>query len=204
MAWGKTTATPLAFQCGCGTIRGHLTAAGVASGTHVDCYCADCRANELLHQQPDPAPGPVDLFQMAPDAVRFEAGQDRLAVIRLGPKGMMRWYASCCGTPMFNTFASPALPFAGMLTARLADPAALGPVRAHGFVPQPGGKTRHIGGLTVVGGVLRRGIGARLSGRWRDTPFFAAGTGAPTAPVRILSKEERAALYPDRPATDKP
>jgi len=203
VAQGKDSTAPIPFRCACGTVHGHLAPAGIQSGTHVDCFCADCRANELLHHQPDPAPGAVDLFQMAPDAIRFAAGFDRLSVIRLGPKGLLRWYATCCDTPMFNTLARPTLPFAAIRTACLDAPERLGPLRGHGFVPQPGGKSKHQGGLAVVGGILRRALSGRLSGRWRDTPFFDVETGSPSAPVRVLSREERAALYPGPPATDR-
>lgn len=202
MAPGGDTAAPLTFRCACGAVRGQLTPRGLASGTHVDCFCADCRAGELLHDQPDPAPGAVDLFQMAPDAAQIDQGFDRLAVIRLGPKGLLRWYATCCGTPMFNTLASPAFPFAALRTAVLEGPERLGPVRGHGFKPRPGGKPRHTGVVATVGGVLRRAISARLTGGWRNSPFFDPETGTPTAPVRVLSKSERAALYPDRPGGD--
>mgnify|MGYP006287799987 CR=1 FL=1 len=193
MAGGDCTA-PLSFGCTCGTLRGYLASQGVRSGTHVDCFCADCRANELYHGMPDPAPGPVDLFHMAPDGIRIEAGAAHLAAIRLSPKGMLRWYAGCCGTPIANTFAGPALPFVGLRTAVLERPERLGPLRGHGFVPHPDGRTRHAGSIAVVGGLLRRALVARLTGRWRFTPFFDAA-GAPAGPVRVLDESERASLY---------
>jgi hypothetical protein len=37
---------------------------------------------------------------------------------------------------------------------------------------------------------------ARLSGRWRDTPFFDASTLEPVVPAEILSREERRKATP--------
>lgn len=195
MARGADDGQPLAFRCDCGAIHGHLIARAVRSGTHVVCFCADCRAAGLLLNRPDPAPGPVDLFQTAPDGVHFQTGKDRLGLVRLGPNGLLRWYANCCNAPMFNTLAKPSLPFVGIHANRVDDPARLGPVRARGFVPQAGGKTRHEGAVAMIWGLASRMLAARLSGRWRDTPFFDA-QGRPVAEARVLTTEERAALYP--------
>ncbi len=39
-------------------------------------------------------------------------------------------------------------------------------------------------------------IASRLSGRWKETPFFDAVTGRPVAEPELISKSRRAALYP--------
>ena len=196
MTRGADPSQSLDFSCACGGLKGHLTPKGLKQGTHVTCFCPDCRANELYHHQPDPAPNPVDLFQMAAPEIVITQGAEHLALMRLSPKGLMRWYASCCGTPMFNTMATPALGFAAIRGDRVSDPARLGPVRGRGFVPQPGGgKAKHDGMRAVLGGILSRLIRTRLSGSWKRTVFFDA-EGKPAAEAKLLSKEERAALYP--------
>lgn len=197
MAGAAERNAPLAFSCGCGALRGEISPAGLRHGTHVECFCADCRANELAHRQPDPAPGPVGLFQMAAHHIKITAGQEHLALLRLSPKGLLRWYADCCGTPMFNTLAKPALSFAAIRSPRLTDPARLGPVRGRGFVPRPGGgKPKMEGMAPVLWGLASRALAARLNGKWRANPFFD-DSGAPIAPARILSREERATLTPE-------
>ena len=66
--------------------------------------------------------------------VSFTAGADKVAAMRLSRKGMMRWYASCCRTPIGNTMATSAMPFIGVMRAFIdAPPAALGPIRGRGF-----------------------------------------------------------------------
>ncbi|KIC34509.1 DUF6151 family protein [Leisingera sp. ANG-S5] len=186
----------LAFSCNCGALRGEVAAQGIKTGTRVVCYCADCRANELYHGQPDPAPDPVDLFQLAPDTITITQGADHLKALRLGPRGPLRWFASCCGTPFANTLAKPGLPFAGMRSDLFQDKSALGKIRARAFIPAPGKQARTKGGGAMAWGILSRMITARLSGRWKETPFFDAETGKPVAEPQLISKTERAKLYP--------
>jgi len=185
----------LEFSCTCGALQGVIKADGVQSGTRAVCFCPDCRAGELYFDQPDPAPGPVDIFQMAPDSLEIAKGREHLAAIRLGPKGMYRWYASCCNTPIATTMTSAKFPFAGFNVSRISNADKLGPVISKGFVPQSNGKRKHENLLPAVWGMLSRAIGSRLSGRWRINPFFDTETGRPVAPPKVLSKDERAALY---------
>ncbi|MEX0276899.1 MAG: DUF6151 family protein [Ruegeria sp.] len=185
----------LVFSCHCGAVQGHITASGVKSGTHVACFCKDCRAAQLYFQQPDPAPGPVDILQTTPEDIVFESGADRLGLMQLSPKGMPRWYATCCNTPIATTTRTPKFPFVGFLADRLRVPDKLGPVKVRGFVPGPGGKQSHQGVRHAITGLLSRVVKSRLSGRWKDTPFFNIETGTPVVPPVILSKEQRTALY---------
>ena len=191
----------VAFACTCGRVQGRVAPATPRSGTHLECYCADCRAAELWFDQPDPAPGGVRIYQTTPDAITFDAGQDLLGVMRLGPRGVMRWHATCCKAPLFNTLANPKLPFAGLHVARLDDPAPIGPVVARGFVPRPGGGTKHQGATMMFWRIFSRLGAARLSGRWRRTPFFDIETGEPVATPTMPDKQERAALYPSQRRT---
>ena len=137
---GKASAD-LAFACTCGALGGHIAAKGLRLSTHVVCFCHDCRAAQLYFGQPDPAPGPVDILQMAPEAIVLDQGAEQLAVMQLSPKGMLRWYARCCNAPLAATPRTPKFPFAGFLVQRITDTSGLGPVRTRGFVPRPDGTT---------------------------------------------------------------
>ena len=77
--------------------------------------------------------------------------------------------------PFANTLAKPGLPFAGMRSDLFQDKSALGKIRARAFIPAPGKQARTKGGGAMAWGILSRMITARLSGRWRETPFFDAG-----------------------------
>jgi hypothetical protein len=138
----------------------------------------------------------VDLFQTSPDTIHVDTGIGQLAILRLSPNGPLRWYAACCKTPLFNTLSRPGLPFATVMVARLETPDCLGPVIAESFVPQPGGPPKHRNGGRMAWGIMRRMIASRLSGRWKQTPFFDLETGEPVVPIHLISKEDRAALTP--------
>ncbi len=187
--------TPLEFTCSCGQLQGQIAFGAAHKGTHMECFCADCRAAELYFDQPDLAPGPVGLFQTMPHAITFTKGAEHLGLFRLSPRGTMRWYATCCNTPMFNTLRNPKLAFAGINTRALRDPDRIGPVVAKVHMPKPEGKTGQKGGAGLAWGIATRMLTARLSGQWRQTPFFD-DTGEPVAKAVVPSKQERAALYP--------
>jgi hypothetical protein len=184
-------AQDVGFGCSCGQITGTLRGIDGWTGSLAVCHCPDCRAAEVYLHQPDPDPNGVRLYQTTPDRIQFITGQDKLAVLRLSDKGLMRWYAVCCGAPLFNTMPGPKFGFASLHVARVADPAPLGPVI--GDVNGPGGNS---GLARLVLGVLRRSTLARLSGRWKQTPFFDVGTGAPVVAPKVLTPKERSTITP--------
>lgn len=179
----------LSFACTCGTLRGRLTSVTPRSGALIVCHCADCRAAELALGQPDPAPQGVALYQTTPDKVTLDSGSDQLALLRLSDKGLFRWHAACCSAPLFNTTPKPGFAFASLHAGRAADVAALGPL-----VGEVNGPKGNKGLFGMIIGVLRRSAAARLSGRWRQNPFFDADSGAPVVTPRVLTAKERAAL----------
>lgn len=185
----------LSFRCTCGTVTGHLTETGKGHGILLTCHCNSCRAAEVALNQPDPGRDGVVLYQTTPDRVKFTTGQDQLAVMRLGPGSRtFRWHAACCGAPLFNTGPRPGFPFASLHVSRVDAPETLGPVRARAFVAQAGGAARHKNLGRFIYSLLQTGLTSRLSGRWKDTPFFDVGTGRTIPPLRTLTAEERAAL----------
>lgn len=186
--------TDIAFSCTCGTLSGTLRGAHPRTGTHAVCFCDSCRASALYHNRPDPAPGPVHIFQTTPDRITIDSGMDQLAVMSFGDKNLLRWYAACCGTPMFNTARSAKFSFVGVLTDQLSDTAPLGPIVGRGFIPAKGGKVRHEGLPRLVWRMLSRVAVAGLSGTWKNTIFFDTETLKPSRPVQVLPKDTRAKL----------
>ena len=186
---------PLHFSCTCGDVQGVVETSALRDGVHAACFCSDCRAAQLYFGQPDPAPGPVALFQTAPDRMTITEGLDKLGLMRLGPNGLLRWYATCCNAPLCNTLKSPKFPFVGIPVDRFAAPERLGPVQVQGFIAAPDGKTRHKGAGRMVWRMFSRFFTAWTSGRWRDTPFFDLKTGKPVAEAEIPTREQRTALY---------
>ncbi len=111
-----------------------------------------------------------------------------------GETNLLRWHATCCGAPMFNTLRNPKLGFVGVRTTCLADVAPLGPIVATGFIPAENGKQIHRGLPLMIWRTLKRIAGDRLSGRWKNGPFFDSMTLAPIRPVRVVPAQERRAL----------
>lgn len=188
---------PLA--CRCGTVRGVVHAVSPRTVNHGVCYCDDCQAfahflgreNDLL----DPYGG-TEVVQMSPARFALTAGVDRIAAIRLTPKGIVRWYASCCNTPIGNTPVSPAIPFVGIIRAFIDAPQeALGPVRGRMYaerakggraaVPRDGGSN-----IAMIVRVLPKLLGYRLRGDHKRSALLDAA-GRPLAEPRVLDTAER-------------
>ena len=190
---------PLA--CRCGAVRGSV--APDPPFNHVVCYCRDCqafaqflgRAEEVLD-----AHGGSDIVQMRTKNLTLTQGADRLASIRLTPRGPLRWYTTCCNTPIGNTALTPRISFVGLITACLAkEPpvaASFGPVVMRGFTSGYRGEPKPPRGSLLT--LIRRLVGitfpARLDGSWRRTPFFDAASGRPVAEPRTLDSDEHARL----------
>ena len=184
-----TAGADIPFACRCGTVTGTLHNAHPSEGTRAICHCQSCaRALALSGLGAEAASG-VEIWQTTPDRIEIITGQDHLAPLQLSPKGLFRWRATCCDTPMFNTFGSPTIPFTGVLTRNLSDPAPLGPVVAHGFVAGPDSKQRHQNGNRVIWRFVKRTVIAKLTGRGRRNPFFTAD-GAPIAAPVLAPRPE--------------
>ena len=186
----------VAFSCACGGLTGSIIDASPKTGSHAVCFCTSCRAGEVYSGAPDPAPDPIGVFQTSPHRINITSGQDQLAPFSFGPKNLLRWQAKCCGTAIFNTPRNPGLSFVAIRTTCLEETSTIGPVRSKGFIPTQDGKQRNEGLYALIFNAMCRMIGKRLSGRWKDTPFFDIETRRPIAPVTLVSKEERRALLP--------
>lgn len=189
------------LSCRCGKLQGEVDAQRVAA--RAVCYCKDCQAfARFLKAEAtvlDPAGG-TEVEATLPAAVRFTTGLEHLACMSLSPKGIYRWYASCCDTPVGNTPRNPKMSYVGLVRACLDAPGeeldrALGRSRftantasAHGTVKAT--PVRTVLAVARIGATLLK---ARIGGGYRDNPFFDAA-GAPIRKPRVLTREERAAI----------
>jgi hypothetical protein len=193
------------LRCKCGTLRGHVSEPQKA--VHLMCYCKDCQAfahflgkgDEILDDK-----GGSDIVAVHPQSVHFTQGQASLTCMSLSPRGLLRWYANCCNTPIGNTSRDMRMAYAGLAHACLADgsgslDSAFGPVRMRSATKSANGQVDSTPALAMAGtlalfaGKLLR---ARLDGSYRRTPFFHAGQGTPIVAPKVLGKEERARLTP--------
>jgi hypothetical protein len=197
----------LDLACQCGSVGARIADLRPEIGTHLVCYCDDCQAfaRHLGHAERvfDPKGG-TGIFQITPDRIEITKGAEHLACLKLKPKGILRWYASCCRTPFADTGAGPGLPFVGVLTSTVSGPDlawAFGPVVARvqtkfalAPVDEPG--TGLVPALRVLWRFAMRAGWSRISGAYRTTPFFdLASNGAPIAAPSALPEDERMAAY---------
>jgi hypothetical protein len=185
------------LQCRCGTIKGWVS--DPASANRAVCYCSDCQAfARFLGQEGETldAQGGSDIVQTLPKNVTFTQGMDALACMRLTQKGMIRWYAGCCKTPIGNTLENHKISFIGLLHNCLESPGhplanSFGPVRAYvnpqGALGVPKPKTSGRG--AIFRWLVKTILKARLNGDYQHTPFFK--DGKPIAIPRVISSAER-------------
>jgi hypothetical protein len=183
----------LPLACACGAVRGELELRPGA-GQRMVCYCDDCQAYaRWLREGITDDRGGTDLWQTRPSLVRITQGLEQLACVRLTDRGMFRWYARCCRTPVGNTLASPGAPFVGIPVV-FVDPGArdeaLGPPFARvqgrfaiGGVPPGVHPSAGVGTLLRSAVFLARSV---LAGGHRPSPFRDEHTGAPRVEPEIL------------------
>jgi hypothetical protein len=197
--------TQAELRCRCGQVRGIVGGASPHAANRAVCYCDDCQAfaHRLGRADVLNPRGGSDIIQVAPASVTFVQGEDRIRGLRLTAKGLYRWYASCCNTPIGNT-ASPSVPFVGILAATFdhgmqqADDV-FGESKGAVFGKYAIGEAA-VGAKRVKLSLLLRTLGKilswRVSGRAWPNPFFKRSGGTPAYPVDILSHAEREALRP--------
>ncbi len=190
------------LECQCGRVQGMGRDIAPTDGTRVKCYCRDCQAfahylnstQAILDEY-----GGTDIYQLAPARLSFSQGQDLIRCVRLTNKGLFRWYASCCNTPIANT-VSGKVPFVGLIHNIIADePIAgeplttqekLGPVQAHvntasATSPLPANIIQQAHARRYTMKILIRILWWKLSGKGKPSPFFDA-SGAPISrPHRV-------------------
>jgi hypothetical protein len=169
------------------------------------CYCDDCQIYALHLGLPDvlDARGGTDACMLTPSQVTLTQGAEQVRCMRLSPKGLYRWYAGCCNTPLANT-VSPRLPFL-VLVHSCMDHAAdghsrdedLGPPKirmmarfARGGVPPGAHPKVPLSMLPRFVGHLARGV---FGGKARPSPFFDSA-GQPLAQPVLIDQQEREAL----------
>lgn len=187
---------PVTFACACEKVQGEVAADTLKSGTRVVCHCDDCRAFQIALGRDDPgAQTGVDLLQIAPANMHFVHGTEHLAAMRLSPRGLVRWYASCCDTPLAATMPGRAIPFAGLLIETLHSTDHVRRVSTHGFLKNADGTTRHKNIGRLVRGLVSRTFAAYTSGTAKMTPFRDPDSGALIVEPEVIGKARKAAIY---------
>jgi hypothetical protein len=182
------------LQCQCGTLKGVIS--NPRDANRAVCYCKDCqdfarflgKERETLDAQ-----GGSDIIQTLPKNLAFLDGVNALACMRLTSKGMIRWYADCCKTPIGNTLENYKISFVGLLHNCLESSGeplqkSFGPVRCYVNTQSAIGeeKPRARGSGTMLWWAAKTTVKARLNGDYKHTPFFQLETGNPVATPLVL------------------
>jgi len=206
---GRARSGTLDYRCGCGELRARVGVVARDRPRRAICHCRDCQgfqhalgtAETVLDGH-----GGTEILMVSPAALEIVAGGERLAALRLYPKGLLRWYAGCCDTPLGNTPAMPRFPHLGLIAAVLIDvngadalEREAGAVRERIFGAEatngmPPGAHRKVP-LTAIPPIIAAVAGRLRRGDHRRSPFLDAN-GEPIVRPRVLAEEERRALAP--------
>lgn len=185
------------FQCRCGALRGEISRP--RQGVRAACYCGDCQTYAHLLGEPQRVldlQGGTEVVATHARNLMFTSDTQALACLSLSPRGLLRWYARCCGTPIANTPRNWKLPYVGLVHTCLRQPEPLersfpevqlraNRKKAKGDVP----RDTRLGGMARFGGLALHLIASRLGGGYRQTPFFERN-GAPVADVVVATRDE--------------
>lgn len=191
-------------RCRCGQVGGRMVPERAYA--RATCYCRDCQAYARFIGQPGTmdAAGGTDIVAMAPDGLHIDHGHDQVACMSLGPRGLLRWYAACCRTPLANTGRDAGMYYTGLVTTCLAAPdaeldarlgprdrIAINPASARAPVDATPWRLLTSGARIFTGIVV-----AQLRTRRAGAPFFDP-QGRPVATPEVIGHEHRAALERD-------
>jgi hypothetical protein len=107
----------LAVRCTCGALRGVVRDVSPGRGNHVVCYCDDCQTFARFLERAEgvlDAHGGTEIFQTSA-AARDLDGTDRLACMRLTPRGLLAGTPRAAARPIGNTLATRQVPFVGLV-----------------------------------------------------------------------------------------
>jgi hypothetical protein len=187
------------LRCRCGSVQGAVTHPEKAS--RGVCYCRDCRtyahalggAQTILDDL-----GGTDVVATVGKYVTITAGIESLACMSLRERGLLRWYARCCHTPIANTPRDFRLCYVGLVHNCLehsSEPldTAFCPVRI--WVNTKGAKGKppstQLRGFISLARLAASLLWTRLGGSYRNTPFFDSRRGTPVVEPRVLTASER-------------
>ncbi len=178
------------ISCRCGGLKGTL-----ADPRRVNrgvCYCPDCQAFARHLGWTLDEHGGTEVLQTSPAKIGFTRGIENLACLRLSPGGLLRWYASCCNTPIGNTPPDFRRSFVGLINACVPVPAGtdpdelFGPIRMRVHTKYALGTPPEAKGIAgTIARFVTTLLVARVTGRYRDTPFFRPD-GSPVAQPIVL------------------
>lgn len=193
------------IQCECGQFRAEIKQFPNEMPGRLACYCDDCQIYLMHMKRADlflDGAGGTEIAPIYPAHLTLVSGAEQLRCLRLSPRGLFRWSASCCNTPIANV--QPGFPWIGVFARpfTIKDPRLLektfGPIRsgimgkfARGRRPEGVAETMSFKAVRSVFPFLLKGF---LTGKAKKSPFFKDDGKTPLKEPVILAKEERERL----------
>jgi Family of unknown function (DUF6151) len=194
------------IHCNCGKLKGTLNPTSEVN--RCVCYCMDCQAfarflkreHEILDEI-----GGTSIIQTIPANITITEGIENLTCMRLTANGLLRWYTSCCNTPIGNTPPTLNPSFIGLIhnclgSDQMSLDSVFGPTRMYvntqSAILRGSGSAngenqpKSTGSLFGILRVLSMVLKARLDGRYKQNPFFVVESGTPIVTPKVLSEEE--------------
>ncbi len=187
------------IQCECGAVTGHIEGEGTSN--RVSCYCADCQAfarylgrtNDILDAQ-----GGTEIVQLAQHRIVFSSGKQHLAAMQLSENGLLRWFTSCCRSPIGNTVNNQKFSFIGLFSSSMESSlidqdfgTAIAIVNIDSALGEP--KPEQKGIAMMILRVFKIVATSRITGKYRNSVFFTR-SGEPITNQIVLTSAERKLL----------
>lgn len=186
------------LQCRCGKLKGRVSRP--EKGVRAVCYCRDCQAYAHFIDEGGSTldgMGGTDVVATQSRYVSFTSGAEALACCSLTERGLLRWYASCCNTPIANTPRNFRLPYVGVVHTSLGSATEIecsfGPIRTRLNTHSAKGAVRStkLSQLRALARLVPALMLARITGSYRNTPFFDIQRGVPVSTPKVLTPAER-------------
>lgn len=193
----------LTFVCGCGQVVWSLDEATPPTGIRYVCHCDDCQAFAHFTGQADlllDGNGGTEAYQLPASRLRVLRGLDHLACVQMTARPLLRWHCGACLAPVANTYGAAQLSFVSVpLACASANDrdAVLAQSAGHVWTKFGHGDLSGVTQVSIPAMLWRmasRIVAARISGDYRNNPFFRPDTGEPIVAPRRLLEAERSEL----------
>lgn len=190
----------LNLECWCGAVKWSLDEQLTRLGVRYVCHCDDCQAFAHYTGHPElvlDANGGTDAYQLPSSQVKISKGSEHLACVHVTSRRLLRWHCRVCEMPVANTYNNSKLSFISVplcgSTASERDKI-LGLSSGHVWKKFGKGnlsKLKNYSILKILWRMVSRIIRARVSGDYRNNPFFDKQSGEPINKPYLLNADER-------------
>lgn len=192
------------IQCDCGQLKARIKNFPKETPGRLGCYCDDCQSYLIEIKRTDilDTAGCTEIIPVYPANIEIISGADTLTCLMLSAKGMFRWRASCCNSPIANVRAQ--FPWAGVMSSTLKGenrtmaqhtfPSIRSRIMGKFAKSQPVDGTPQsfdLKSMFAVAPFLFKGF---LFSKYKPSPFFKSDNCTPIVTPRILSETERQLL----------